>query len=190
MPIDRSCRQCGARFRATTIRRLFCSDTCKTRHNRETRLLCFYCGELANSIDHITPHSTLYSSDQARKYKNWDTVNCCIQCNTLIGDAYPYDFIARIKYLMGRIKEKHQLDKIVPEWADEELAELGYSLKQAIVGKMRRRQVGIQQVLHAQARAWEIMQAWEEDDTPVHQEESELLHDESEVDWKKALDEL
>lgn len=125
MTINRDCLFCAGRFTAKLERRLFCSDICRVRYNREERLKCFYCGDLASDREHVTPHSATNAG--GHKFNGKETVNCCSECNTLLGTVYPYDLQARINYLYEKIIKKYQLDVLIPEWADEEFEELGYT---------------------------------------------------------------
>jgi hypothetical protein len=152
--MDRLCLYCAERFHVENQRRIFCSDKCKTRHNRETNLTCFYCGELADTKDHITPHST--ENPGLVKWLGRDTVNCCRECNNILGTNYPYNLFQRANFLKDKLIKKYNLDKGAPEWDDDEVRELGRSLRERVNGKIRTRQRAQNRVLYLKAVILEI----------------------------------
>lgn len=148
MAVNRNCHYCGTRFETSNTRRLFCKDACKTRYNREHRLTCFYCGELATSKDHIYPQ--LFGDG------NGDTVNACTECNSTMQAVHEHSIENRVAFLYKRYVKKYQLDKQIPEWDDEELNELGYTLRSAIQSKIMQRQRALERAIHINARWNEI----------------------------------
>lgn len=146
MGINRDCLYCSKRFEARMERRLFCTDVCRARYNRETQLTCFYCGSLATTRDHIFPQSARYNGRSI--FEDQETVNACSECNSTIGDKEPANIILRIHCLIQLTRKKYQLYKIIPEWSDEELNSIGYSLRKMIAGKIRARQKAIERVMH------------------------------------------
>lgn len=144
METSRECIYCNTRFTAKMGRRVFCSDRCRARYNRESKNSCFYCGVLADTKDHITPQSV-------RAHANFETVQCCRECNSLLGAAEPFDLEWRVLTLIQRTESRYQLDKPVPEWSDDEIEELGHTLKTAVRGKIYQRQRAIERVLHMKA---------------------------------------
>lgn len=147
MAMQRACQFCSERFTVQNGRRLFCSDKCKVRYHRENGLRCFYCGDLADTKDHVEPHAC--GDPRAARWLGRDTVSACRECNGLLRDVFPTDFVRRIDYLAGRLVKKYQLDRPVPEWDDDEIAELGPKLRQAVRGKVYARQ-------HASDRVWHV----------------------------------
>lgn len=138
MKLDRVkvCLYCADDFITSSDRRIYCSDRCKTRAFRDN-MDCFYCGDLADSKDHITPHST-----KGRKKRCWktDTVRCCRDCNTLMSDAFPYNFSERIAYLYDKFVKKNKLDKPFVQWDDEDLEDVRGSLRSFIIDSQKKRQ--------------------------------------------------
>lgn len=129
------CKYCAKTFSATNFRRLFCSDRCKTRYNRENALTCFYCGDLPGTRDHVMPHSV--SGFPKRRWANLDYVNCCHECNVIISNNYPYSMTDRIRFLIERFTKKHKLDKPTVQWDEDELKELSQNLGDTIRQQMR-----------------------------------------------------
>src|SRR5690348_17255126 len=117
MLVYRNCLFCDNRFAAKLERRLFCSDVCRVRYNREERLRCFYCGELATTRDHIFPQRFR----AVKGFEGQETVNCCRECNSLMGPSEPLSAENRIRVLLAALVRKYKLDRPVPEWEDEEI---------------------------------------------------------------------
>lgn len=141
---------------------MFCSDRCRVKYNREVHLACFYCGELGAQRDHITPHS-LMNVGKVRKFKGKETVNACPECNKLASNKNGIFLEDKILMLIERYKTRYSLLDIIPEWSDEELKELGTSLKSAVKNKILKRQVAIEKVLHLKARYYEVIRHYSED---------------------------
>ena len=146
MPTDRTCEYCARRFTVSRKDRVFCSTACRVRYHREISLTCYYCGELADTKDHVFPQT----------FGGTETVNACLTCNTTLGARFPESHIHRIEYLIVRTTARHKLDSPMPEWADEELLELGHNLQQAVRGKIHARQRAMQRVLFMQARLYKL----------------------------------
>mgnify|MGYP001581690937 CR=1 FL=1 len=96
---------------------------------------------------HIFPHAARTNSGKM-VYKDQETVNCCIDCNSLISDLEPYNIVRRIELLIAKTEYKFQLQKHIPEWGDDELNELGFSLRSAVKGKIKQRQRALDRVMH------------------------------------------
>lgn len=80
--------------------------------------------------DHVMPHSV--SGFAKRRWSNIDYVNCCRECNAIIGNNYPYSMTSRVSYLANRFCEKYKLDKPIIQWDEDELSELGANLARSI----------------------------------------------------------
>ena len=124
------CKYCAEKFTAKTYRKIFCSDRCKVRYNRENRLTCFYCGDLAGTRDHVTSHSTM--GLKKRCWSNLDYVMCCRECNSLLGSAHPYSIVDKIGYLIEKFTKKYKLNKPVVQWDEDELEEVSKTMAQSI----------------------------------------------------------
>lgn len=155
----RSCLYCETRFTTNNNRRLFCSDRCKTRYNRENRLKCFYCGELAGTRDHVTPHSV--RDDNQRRWLGVDVVNCCQECNRILGDNHPYDIEKRIMYLSMEFEKKFKLNKPIIQWDEEELEELSMDLARTIRAHTAQWNSRRQRLSHMRLRLLQVCRARE-----------------------------
>lgn len=141
MAVHRDCLYCAKRFEAKLTRRIFCSNACRARYNRERSLSCFYCGEVANTKEHITPQSVM-------RMGNGETVRACADCNSCIGATCPVDLEERVQTLIERFTRRFKLTKTIPEWDDEEISELGPALKRKVRQKIYERQRAINRVLY------------------------------------------
>ena len=154
MAYSRDCLFCATRFVAKLDRRIFCSSVCRMRYNREERLRCFYCGELASSRDHIYPQSARMNGGS--NFEGQETVNVCMECNSAMTDKFAHSLELRIEYLIAWTEKRYKLEKIIPEWDDDEIKELGYSLRVRIQAKIRERQRAIERTLHMRA-TWRMV---------------------------------
>lgn len=127
----RECFYCASQFEATMQRRVFCSEICQLRYNRENRFKCFYCGDLATDRDHVFPHSATSMAD--RRFEGQEIVMACGECNRLLGDRAALWLETRLGYLIKSLTKRYKLNRPMPEWDAEEVQELGYSLRTAVL---------------------------------------------------------
>lgn len=95
--------------------------------------MCAYCGDPADSIDHVPPVSRV-DDYRALALRNeaFLKVPACKECNDLAGDVLDESFLQRaerVKDSIGRKAEKY-LRRI--EWDEEELQELGPNLRSKV----------------------------------------------------------
>lgn len=76
----------------------------------------------------------------------------CKECNSTLSNNHPYSLVNRIEFLAKKMTKKYDLDKQVPEWDDEELDELGATLRTAVEGSIHARQRALQRVGHMMRR--------------------------------------
>lgn len=89
---------------------------------------CTYCGEPADSLDHVIPQSM---SDN-RRYDKKVCVPCCRDCNSTLG-AVPFTTVGtRAAYLNGKYKTRFKRVLDYPDWDEDELAEMGYNMRKQI----------------------------------------------------------
>ena len=88
---------------------------------------CFYCGQPATCMDHFPPVSQyVHGSD------SW-LVPSCSECNSLAGDSIQYTLEQRRAYVREKLSKRYRKLLNMPEWSDEELNELGESLRESVV---------------------------------------------------------
>ena len=107
---------------------------------------------MAGSVDHITPHSTRGAGKWATES---DTVPACKECNSLLGDNFPYNLAERITYLAKRFSWKNKLHRAFIEWDEEELSEMSGIMSRWIAAKQVQRTRNEQRLAHITLRALE-----------------------------------
>jgi len=95
---------------------------------RELIEKCFYCGDTTQQItrDHVIPVS---SKKGGRYYSTKDTVPCCKECNSTLGNKPFYTVESRALYLAERFAQKYKKALNTAKWDDEDIEELGKNLK-------------------------------------------------------------
>ena len=99
---------------------------------------CHYCGQLADTIDHVVPTSLLLAvrdsgderliaavSERHRKM----TVTACRECNQLAGAVYDQTLADRRARVAVKFERKHRRQLEMPDWADTELMSLSDQLR-------------------------------------------------------------
>jgi hypothetical protein len=95
---------------------------------------CTYCGEVADSLDHVIPWSYLTASRKGavRDRKGADPgvkTFACRECNNILGARHFQSFYDRLKFVNDRLRKKCARDLTAPKWDEDELAEIGKTLK-------------------------------------------------------------
>lgn len=95
-------------------------------------LECIYCGDLANSVDHLYPSPW---TGVPNKYKDrGPTVSCCRPCNSILRDIAIHTIGERREYIKERLKEKNWRFLKEFTWpTDKELEEYGRTLRVGII---------------------------------------------------------
>jgi NMD protein affecting ribosome stability and mRNA decay len=103
---------------------------------------CYYCGDPADSIDHTIPQSVLKSlrgfdieTRQAilKRLPRMVTVEACRSCNSVLrAIAYP-TLEQRRQHVVRYLMVKYAKLLASPDWDDAELAELGPTLRSAVL---------------------------------------------------------
>lgn len=142
----RKCIQCDKAFNTTKKSRVFCSPTCRVTHHRENNKRCWYCGELAESMDHMAPKAYVQQGD---------TVPCCKQCNDIMTDKFPNSVEARVEYLASRIYKNYALDRPDPVWEESDFEDMSDTLIQHVRAKLAEKEQGRLRYAFVMARlAW------------------------------------
>ena len=101
---------------------------------------CTYCGDAATDRDHLIPqsHSATGVSSFARHLWVW----ACGECNILLSDRPLFTVEERGAFLLNRIPERYEKLLNSPVWDDDEIDELGPSLRNTIIeGERKKRWV-------------------------------------------------
>lgn len=111
----------------------------------EEALPCYYCGEPADTVDHVVPQSMLDAArdsgeevliaalqDRRRRM----TVACCQECNNLAGAKYHASLIERSEYVRTRLGHRHRKVLTMPDWSATELMELSEQLRNLVLARL------------------------------------------------------
>jgi hypothetical protein len=85
--------------------------------------ICAYCGEYGTDREHVIPQCT--------HLPTW-TVFACRECNGMASGKLFNGFGAKRSWIRSRIRRKYANVLHMPEWTSDELAELGYRLRQYV----------------------------------------------------------
>jgi len=96
---------------------------------------CAYCGEHAEHNEHLVPYSFIAARNTSNAPQdNWWTwiLPACSQCNAIAySQVFPSAFAKRA-YIRERLKGKYPDAFVQEEWSDNEIDELGPSLRQFV----------------------------------------------------------
>lgn len=90
---------------------------------------CAYCGETADSMDHVVPVSTLAGGRSAATRDREHCVPCCRECNSLLGDRGGDTVGSRAGYLAAVYRVRYAQALAQPHWFEDEIDELGPNLR-------------------------------------------------------------
>lgn len=145
----RACRHCGEIFDVNRTWQLFCSDWCSGRHcNGDLGSVCFYCGAAANQKDHIIPIKEEYGEARHRKFRGEERVPCCGECNVSLSNKFFPTITHRVEFLIERYTNKYKLDKAEVEWDEDDIRELGRTLRQRVRRGIALRKRGFERVAY------------------------------------------
>lgn len=91
---------------------------------------CLYCGSEDNlTRDHIIPIS---SKGSPRNYSINDTVTCCSECNSILGNIMIHTIEGRAEFINGKLRIKYSDILKTKDWTEYELAQLDKNLSSSI----------------------------------------------------------
>jgi len=101
--------------------------------------LCVYCGEPADTRDHVPPLSRVSDYESlGLRTEIYLKVPCCQECNTLAGNELQDSITERVEFIKGRIARKYLYRASLVEWDEDELDELGPVLRSKVVSGSKR----------------------------------------------------
>ncbi|UVX31734.1 hypothetical protein PRB79_gp54 [Klebsiella phage VLCpiS13d] len=107
---------------------------------------CFYCGDNSQiTRDHVIPVS--YTGGKGHYDRN-DVVDCCMQCNSLLGNVPIHTVEERAEYLYSKIYHKYKKFLKIPDWTQCELDELSSELRSQIAASMKMKEYAQQRISH------------------------------------------
>jgi hypothetical protein len=93
---------------------------------------CVYCGMTADTRDHFVPQSwrAMFMFWREGAWEDApDTVPCCRQCNSIAGATPFATLVEKREYIQGRLRDKHAKLLASPFHSEDELDEMGTSLR-------------------------------------------------------------
>ena len=106
---------------------------------------CVYCGQMANTVDHVLPVTFAYSlnlnSPGVRKElgQGLNKVPCCSECNTLASNAAFVSILEKRRYVQKKLRGKYKRLLVFKPWDEDELVEVSSNLRDTIVQSMHKR---------------------------------------------------
>lgn len=91
--------------------------------------ICVYCGELADTVDHLLPKGFTGEADRKRV----PVVPSCRECNSTLNDKYIPDVVDRREYVHSKYRTKYRRDLRAVQWGESDMAEFGPGIRLAIV---------------------------------------------------------
>lgn len=109
---------------------------------------CFYCGENADTIDHVVPRSVLrtlaligearITAELVHRNRVME-VDCCRDCNSRLSATYSANLEERRDLLKKRLRQKYRNLLEMPDWEDRELASMGRGLLEYVLVRGQKR---------------------------------------------------
>lgn len=109
---------------------------------------CYYCGDPAGTLDHARPQSldrVLRSMDEetralvVSRQPRRDQVPACRDCNCMLGRKWFSTLEERRAYVKEHLRAKHYRLLHSPPWTQEEIDDLGPTLKTTVVSQQRKK---------------------------------------------------
>ena len=120
---------------------------------------CHYCGAPANTKDHIIPISYLRNGRPLSCASVGDTVDCCAECNSLLGAKALFSIEERANEIAECLTRRYKKELNAPVWTDEEINELGPSLQNSIKSKQFLRNEVLERIRNATSVACGLLEA-------------------------------
>jgi hypothetical protein len=99
-------------------------------------MVCYYCGVPADSKDHVTPRAlkSMIGNEIENPVRSTAfTVSSCRECNSALNCGV-YETLTDRKFAAKEhIRKKYGKYLKIPEWTEDELAELGHSLRSHVL---------------------------------------------------------
>lgn len=107
---------------------------------------CVYCGNTTSlGRDHVIPVSWARGY---RDYRPGDTVICCDECNSVLGDILLFSIESRADYLYNKYLVRHRKAINMPEWTEEEILDKDYGLQKKIRGGLAEKRFILARLRH------------------------------------------
>jgi 5-methylcytosine-specific restriction endonuclease McrA len=119
---------------------------------------CHYCGAPADTKDHIVPIAYLRNSRPQGSRSVGCTVDCCRECNSLLGAKALFSVEERAHEIAECLTRRYKKELKAPVWTDDELAELMPILKRQIEAKQFLRMEVLDRVRNASSVAQGLLE--------------------------------
>ena len=110
-------------------------------------MICAYCGEFADTFDHVIPVSHKYVNRKL-EVGNKEAVPCCRECNETLSNVFLHTISSRSDYLIKRYKKKYKKVLNTPNWESDELEEMGANMVRSILARMDMRDIVQERLQH------------------------------------------
>ena len=99
--------------------------------------ICVYCGDFYQCRDHYICCNWLGS----RSYQEAEIVPCCNECNYFLKDKPIFTIADRSRFLYTCYQSRARQFIEMPEWSQEELAEMGYNMRNKILNSLALKEI-------------------------------------------------
>ena len=110
-------------------------------------MICSYCGEYAETYDHVIPISYKHVSRRL-EVGNREAIPCCRECNSLLGNVFLHTVSYRAEYLIKKYKRRYSKIIKTPNWDMDELEDMGEGMRKSILARMDMRDILIERLTH------------------------------------------
>ena len=115
-------------------------------------MICSYCGEFADTYDHVIPVSYKHV-DRKMEVGNKEAIPCCSECNTILGNRFLHTVSARATYLLKEYRKRYKRVLNTPHWEDDELEEMGESMRKSILARLDTKDILNERLIHLKETA-------------------------------------
>lgn len=110
-------------------------------------MICSYCGEYADTYDHVVPVSFKHVN-RKMEVGNREAIPCCRECNTKLGNVFYHTVSSRASYLIKKYNRTYSKVLKTPDWDVDELEEMGESLRKSIIARLDMRDILKERIKH------------------------------------------
>lgn len=110
---------------------IYTNKTYKKLHVDYDRYQCVYCGELADTMDHVPPRDI---SERMELEIDHILVPSCNECNRTLSNLFLLTLAERAEYIKRKYAKKYRKYNHSVKWDTDELNELDGSLKMFVSG--------------------------------------------------------
>ena len=109
--------------------------------------LCVYCGDPADTIDHVPPLSRVddYRSLRLEK-ETYLLVRSCRECNAVLGESLQTSVLERYELAKEKIALKAKPSKAM--WTEEDMAELGPNMRRYVSSETKKRERNFERLMY------------------------------------------